>query len=462
MGHKLFPYQKEGVLQIEEWDGRALLADDPGLGKTLQALKFLQRNPWAMPALVVCPAIAKHIWEAQAMSQVGLIPHVCHGRTPPPRGLMSSGLYIINYDILPYWQRWFDRHVEFNTLIADECHSIQHATSKKTKAVMEIGRRCRCVLGLSGTPMLNEPSNIYNILSLINPLYFRSFFEFATEYCKVRRMYGKFKYSGARNIPKLHTVLKTHGHMIRRLKKDVLKQLPPRTREIVPLPMRDATEYKRASTDFFGWLKEKSKRRAVSASRAEGMVKVGYLKQLAARLKFCYAVEWVDNLLENSNEKIVIFAYHTKCIEALARHYHGRCVVVSGATPANRRKLAEETFQNDARYDVFIGQIGAAGVALTLTAATTTITLELVWRPADHDQADDRIYRIGQTQPTWAYYLVAHGTVEDKICKLLQDKQAIARGALDGGAVPDDFNIYDRLVEMLLKEKHGKQRMGAV
>jgi SWI/SNF-related matrix-associated actin-dependent regulator 1 of chromatin subfamily A len=182
------------------------------------------------------------------------------------------------------------------------------------------------------------------------------------------------------------------------------------------------------------------------------MAQTGELLRLAARLKLRSVVNWVTEFLQNSDEKIVLFANHHACIDALRRRVPGPCVTVDGRVSMKDRQAAIDRFQRDPSCRVFLGQIQACSTGITLTAASTVAFAELVWRPSDHIQGEDRVHRIGQESTCWAYYLVAHGTIEERLCSVLQQKQAVVSSTLDGIAHDGNLNIMEMLLQELDNE----------
>ena len=239
--------------------------------------------------------------------------------------------------------------------------------------------------------------------------------------------------------------------MIRRLKKDVLNDLPNKTRDVVPLDIEKPAEYRKANKDFINWLKEKSVSKALKAAKAEKMVQMGYLKRLAAQLKMKQAIAWVDNFLESSDNKLVIFATHKSVIKKIHERYKDISVVVDGSVSGKKRKWAVNLFQENKKIRLFIGNIKAAGTGLTLTAASDLAFLELDWVPGTHTQAEDRIHRIGQTEHSNIYYLIAKGTIEEKLCGVIQEKQKVISNVLDGKAKFNQLDVFDLLSKELLK-----------
>ena len=445
-----FDYQKEVVRDIEDFEGRSLVSCEMGLGKTLCALLTLKRQKIeSFPAVVVCPASVKYAWEHEAI-RVGIRPTVLEGTKPEKASRKSNAprLTILNYDILKHWLPTLIKQGT-KTVIFDESQYLANRGSQRTKAAMKLGRSCRHVIALSGTPLVNRPAELWPTLHMIRPDLYPSFWQFAQRFCKPRRTPWGWDFSGASNLDILHSTLNRQC-MIRRLKKDVLKDLPEKIRCVVPVEIADRKEYEKARDDFAGWLKTVQPDRVQSAMRAQQMTQIGYLLRLTAKLKLRSVVEWCNNFLEGSDEKLVVFGVHTKMIEALDRRLNGgKHVVVDGSVTGRLRKAACDQFQRDPKTRVLIGNIKAAGVGLTLTAASTVAFAELFWTPGAMTQAEDRCHRIGTTQTVWAYYLVAAGTIEERLCKAIQTKQEVIRATLDGGTMEDDLSILDQLLAEL-------------
>ena len=443
---KPLPFQKEDILQVERWSGRAILAHEMGLGKTLMALGYLRRNPEALPALVVCPAIIKYHWQQEAMKAVGLDSVVLEGRKPS--WFPSKPLTIINYDILPWWANRL-RKIGFKTLVLDECHRVKSPSAKRTKAVTKLGRQMPHVLALSGTPLMNKPMELWTVLNLLHPKQFKSRMKFAHKFCGAEWTPWGWKFDGASHTEKLHTILTEHC-MVRRRKMDVLKDLPPKLRQVIPLPLSNRAEYNHACDDFLGWLEEQSPDKANRASKAIQMARIGYLLRLAAKLKLRSAVDWINEWLEqNPGDKLVVFANHRKCLSALERKCRASSVLIDGSVSGRDRNKMVGAFQNSSDPRLFLGNMHAAGEGITLTAAHHVVFVELDWVPAVLRQAEDRCHRIGTTDTVWCTYLVAHDTVEESLCRIIQKKQRVMSEVLDGGPVAEDLNVFDELVSSL-------------
>ena len=384
---KLYKYQKEAIQKIDDFNGRVGLFFDMGLGKTIIALDWLVNNPKAFPAIVVCPASVKWHWEHEAWKFFKLRGLVCETRRAPnPNQFISKqNLYIINYDILPYWIDYI-RNLNPQTIIIDENQYISNPKTSRTKAVKAICNKVPHVIALSGTPLLNRPIELFPTLNILKPELFNSRWSYAHKFCAAKRNHWGWDFNGSSNLKELNELLTSNG-MIRKRKSEVLKDLPPKTVSVVSLPIRRPEEYERANSDFINWLHKKDPVKAQRAKRAEALVRIEYLKQLAAKLKLYYVVEWINNRLKGSDEKLILFANHRKMIEALQRRCKAKSVVLDGRTSGENRKLVVKQFQQDKNTRLFIGNTHAAGIGINLTAASTVAFTELEWQPGIHNQA---------------------------------------------------------------------------
>lgn len=445
---KLYDYQKRGVLRLEALKGRALLADEMGLGKTIQALYYHKRNKKGT-TIVICPASLKWNWAREASVHIGEQAEIVEGKKPPTmEGFNQNRLIIINYEILGAWVAYL-RKLKPSLIILDECHYIKNRKAKRTKAVRLLCKGVKEVIAMSGTPLTNRPAELFPILNLICPSKFRSFMPYAMRYCDAKKNPWGWDFKGAKNLKELHSKL-TDLMMIRRKKKDVLKDLPEKSRSVITVPISNRKEYDEAEDDLIAWLSKTSVGAAKRAASAERLVRMGYLKRLAAELKIDSVVEWIKNFLEETNEKLVVFGIHKKVIERLKDEFPNS-VVLSGTTKAKDRQTVVDTFQNDKSTRLFIGNLQAAGVGITLTAASTILFAELGWTPSEHSQGEDRIHRIGQRNAAMCYYMIAGNTIEEKLSEIIQNKQSVLSATLDGEGTADDLTIFDQLQKELTR-----------
>ncbi len=331
----------------------------------------------------------------------------------------------------------------------DEVHFIKNPKAKRTKACKKLAKACEQVIGLSGTPIVNKPVEFFNALNLIEPSIFNSWWGYVHKYCGAKRNRFGLDTSGSSNTEELNTLVSTI--MIRRLKKNVLTELPDKIRTVMPLELDNKSQYEYAQDDFINYLKEKKGGAAVKkAKNAETLVRLEALKQLVVKGKMKAIKRWIQDYLEG-NDKLVVFCVHLNVITWLKDQFQDIYVEVTGNVTGKDRDKAVEDFQNDPSKRLFLGN-KAAGVGLTLTAANATCTIELPWSPGDCDQQEDRVHRIGQeADSVSAFYLVGKNTIEEDIMQLLDKKRKVLDAVLDG-KVTEETSLLTELVKKYEEE----------
>lgn len=470
---ELYPFQIEGVRQLMKWDGRALLADDMGLGKTVQSLMWLKLNNTKIPAVIITPASLKYNWERECQKWLKTDRiSVLSGTTPTN---IYNDIIIINYDIVQYWLKHL-LSISYQTIILDECHYIKNAKAQRTKAVKALCKGTKHIIALSGTAIQNRPIELFNTLNILNPHVFPSRWNFAHKYCDAKHTGFGWDFSGASNMEELHSILKNHS-MIRRKKQDVLKELPDKTYNYIPIEISNRKDYDCAKDEFIAFVtqnisdelneteislqkelgyvnialnkEEIIQEKVSSISKAETLVKIGYLQRLATEGIISQVKEWIYNFLEN-NEKLVLFATHTRFITEIENEFKNISVKIDGSTPVARRQQIVDAFQNNKKIKIFIGNIKAAGVGLTLTSSSNVAFLEYPWSPGDLTQAEDRCHRIGQKNNVNIHYFIAKDTIVEEMISLLNEKQKVIDGILDGKSQNNE-NLINELLRQYVK-----------
>lgn len=448
-------YQLEGVAALSRFGGRALLGDDPGLGKSLQALWWTKENN-AWPAVVVCPASLKWNWDHEAKKHLGMHTEVLE-TTRPRKGMLSRScrLFIINYDILGPWIKFLHEQKP-KLVVLDESHYVSPTATQRTRWVNTLCDGIPHLLCLTGTPITNRPLDLWPSLNLLQPKKWPSITAYGHAFCGPKKEYGRWNFRGASNLDVLHRRL-VRNCLVRRLKEDVLTELPAKQRCVVPLGVTDLDEYVEAAHRFRKWLGRYYHGGKKGRHRAEALVRAGKLKLLAARLKLPAVLEWVDNFLEGTNEKLLVFAVHHKVLNALRERYPKLSVLVHGGITGRFRQVAFDDFNRKPKLRLFLGQIKAAGVGWNCNSASTTVFAELAWAPGTHTQAEDRCHGLNRGVEgvhSSAHYLIAKGTMEEKLCELLQRKMTIIERVVDGrkdGVT--DLNVFDLLMKSLEGEE---------
>jgi len=445
MQKSLFPFQNKGVAFIERKKGRALLADEMGLGKTVQAIAWIQLHKDLKPVIILTPASAKPNWKTEIKMWTGREDvQILTGTKNYP---ITEPIIILNYDILPDWAEAL-KELNPQILIADEGHYFKSNSAQRTKAVKRLAKGIPHVIITTGTPILNRPIEIYNAIKIIDPLLLPNYASFTRRYCNAKYNGFGMDVNGASNIPELHNIL-VRTIMIRRLKVDVLPELPGKLFSFIPIELNNAKEYKEAEMNYIQWiLKNKGPEAVLRAAGAEALSQTSALKQLAVKGKIDNAINWIEDFLE-SDQKLVLFAWHTEIVDKIHERFKDVAVKFNGSCSAKQKEEAKLAFQTDPKVKLFVGNIKAAGVAITLTAASNVAFIELPWTPGDLDQAIDRCHRIGQKDCVNVHYLLAENTIDERIAKILDKKREILEALLNGKPVSQDSLLLDLMKDYI-------------
>ncbi|HEY0972537.1 MAG TPA: DEAD/DEAH box helicase [Gemmatimonadales bacterium] len=474
LAHGLFPHQVEGVAFLLG-RRRAILADDMGLGKTRQSIVALTEAAPEGPWLVVCPASVKRNWEREILAaRPHDTVHVCGPLDPPEVGY--TGWVVINYDILSRVDALLE-DLPWTGIVFDEAHYLKNHTSKRSKITRElVAAAPDAVLhALTGTPLTNRPRDLFPLLQIVGHPMGRSFLSFARRYCDAEHNGFGWVTDGASNLEELRVQL--HGVMLRRTKDEVL-DLPPKLRTWVPVTVPEGTgkrETRRvletllagalgraaaAAEDGTTGDDGATKRRATTRRRAgrasaPGQDRVRLLAELTkarqqiARAKAATTIEFVEGVVAQG-EKVIVFSAFDEPVKRIAAHFGDQAVVLTGATPTARRQTLVDRFQEDESVRVFVANLVAGGVGLNLTAARQVVFNDLDWVPANHWQAEDRAYRIGQTGTVNVTYFSAAGTVDEFVSHALQVKSALIEAVVEGkGSVPVDGDLLSELESLV-------------
>lgn len=433
------PYQVDCLKFLNWRKGRGIIGDDTGIGKTVEALLFLREQIERLPAIIVVTSTTKFQWLREWIKWLGpeYPVDVLSGQTPWM--LQPERSVIINWDILSHWHECL-LELPFKTVIADECQKAGNTKSKRTKALMKLGKKFWNFLPMSGTPVRTRPGQFYPVLSLVEPTLFTSEWKFKMRYCNmVNNGYGWRELRGGRNLDELHEIVKRC--MIRRKKMDVLKDLPPKSRIIVPLEIDEKSnaEYQEAYEETIGNLSENQ-----MANRAM----VDKLKWSAFGAKREAALNWIRDFLE-SGKKLTIFAYHLSVLDALHDEFGSSCIRIDGNITGAKREAAKTKFIEDENIQLMIAQIETMGVGVDglQKVCDSCVFVEFGWTPTDHTQAEDRFWRSEQTSSVDCYYLIAQGTVDEELMGLLDQTTKAVDQIIDGKAA-DDADLLKGLLKI--------------
>jgi SWI/SNF-related matrix-associated actin-dependent regulator of chromatin subfamily A-like protein 1 len=415
----LYPHQADGVSFLIS-KGRAILADDMGLGKTRQAIVGMQIAVPTGTILVVCPASLKLNWHREIKmvdpdARVEVL-GVAHGVCSEPRWV------IVNYDLL---QKNTERlhAVRWAGVILDEAHFIKNNSQRTSHCLKLLGVSDNArepVIGpeqvyhLTGTPITNRPRDLFNLLRCVGHPSARSFLSFAKRYCDAYKNDYGWVTTGASNLDELNLVMKEV--MLRRTKDEVL-DLPPKIRSWVPIALESASALN-AQRSFSEWFASSDASRPNDKDFLARLTKV----RVALHKAKHEAVEERIRDVIATDRKVVVFTAFT---EGLIKHkavFGGECVTIFGSDNAEQRMQSVDWFQNDPEVRLAVCNLIAGGVGITLTAGTHVIFQDLDWVPANHLQAEDRAYRLGQEDRVTVEYMLADGTLDVFIAELLEAK----------------------------------------
>uniref|UniRef100_A0A6M3MF64 Putative helicase n=1 Tax=viral metagenome TaxID=1070528 RepID=A0A6M3MF64_9ZZZZ len=461
-GLDYLPFQRAGIAYALARPG-TLIADQMGLGKTIQALGLINAAPTVKRVLIVCPASLRINWQREAekwLVQKWQIHVVMSAKAPPA----DAEIIIINPDRLK--GKILDALMSrtWDLIVVDECQICKNPRAARTKkilgeparkgkeAVPGLVDRAARKLFLTGTPILNRPIEIQPVAGALDRRQFGSFFGFAKRYAGAYQSRWGWVFDGASNLAELQDKLRA-SIMIRRIKSEVLTELPPKRRQIIELDLSGFEHIVGAEQE--SWARHEQMIADAEArtalAHAEGddasyeaavrdlrsatsaaFTEMARVRHETAVAKVPQVIEHVDSLLEGDEEqKVLVFAHHHDVVDALAVHWGAKSVVLTGRNKPEERDAAVQRFQNDPACRVFIGSIQAAGVGLTLTAADLVVFAELDWVPANMSQAEDRCHRIGQRRQVLVQHLVFDGSLDAQMAKTLVAKQTIMDQALD-------------------------------
>lgn len=465
-----FPYQRNGIARGLELR-KFINGDDMGLGKTAQTIATLM-GAQAKCILIICPATLKENWKREWKMWTGKEAMILTDRIKNTwqqyYKVGMCNVFICNYESLKkYFVESINRplgedgqpvplrlnHIKFKSTIdlfdavaIDELHRTKDYKTQLSKFCMGIARGKEYIIGLTGTPVVNKPVDLIAQLQIIGRLEeFGGYKGFTNKFCQ--------GYNQCSNLKELNYLLNKHC-FFRRLKKEVLNDLPDKMRSIVTCEITNRAEYNKAEADFINFLKEnlqKTDGEIDTALRGEAMVKIGILKKLSAKGKIDAMIEQIKEVVE-AGEKIIVFATHKEIVSLLKAAIPGSVTVV-GDDAMDQRQRNVDAFQNNPKTQVIICNIQSGGVGITLTASSRVAFIELPWHPAHADQAEDRAWRIGQKNSVQCTYLLGQATIDEYIYDIIEKKRAIV--AQVTGA-ENEINTEKGMVDDLINMFKGK------
>lgn len=452
---ELYPFQKIAVEFLIKSNGRAMLALDMGLGKSLISLAYVSHEGFKK-TLVVCPASVKHSWASEILKWTDMKFRIINS-TSKPEEILDPNIQILvcNYDILKKHFQILNT-LNFNVCILDEAHFLKSKSTVRSRVVKLLSLRIPRIIEMSGTPFLNRPEELFVPLNILDPQKWNDWMWYVKRYCNARqRRFGRkviWDTSGASNIPELRE--KISSYFLRYMKKDVLAELPEKINISMPVELSEdfRIQYDAVLEDFPRYLagKGRTELEIAKAMSAEKLVKLNELRQITTRGKMEAIKELISNILQTSEDKIIVFSVYNEPLAELQKDFPNS-VSLTGKTNEVDRADAVTRFQTDPVTRVFFGGLKAAGVGVTLTEGSHVIFCDFSWVGADHAQGQDRAMRIGQKKSVNVYSLYAKDSIDEFMVSLLNVKEGLFNFLInnkDNALSEDSFlNTLYKMVE---------------
>ena len=433
-----YEYQKEGIAYALRHK-RCIFGDQPGLGKTLQAIGTVTIAK-AYPCLVICPAALKINWQREFKKFAGKQALILDDRNKDSWQryveLKCCDIFITNYESLKKFfvlgvkddarftlrSITFDPRINlFKSVVIDESHKCKSTKTQQSKFVEGICKGKEYILELTGTPVVNDNTDLIQQLKIMGRLEdFGGYKNYVERFCN-----GPKK---ASNLKELNWRLWS-SCFFRREKAKVLTQLPDKTRQYIEMDITTRDEYRKAEADLINYLrvyKDKTDKEIEKSMRGEVMVRMGILKAISARGKIKAAAEFIHDVIDGG-EKLIVFAFLKEVVEEMKKLFP-EAVTVTGEDNTRQKQYAVDKFQTDPECKLIILNYKSGGTGLTLTASSRVAFIEFPWTFSDCEQAEDRAHRNGQKNNVNCYYFLGKDTIDEYMYKVIQTKKDIANG----------------------------------
>jgi SWI/SNF-related matrix-associated actin-dependent regulator 1 of chromatin subfamily A len=414
-----YPYQKVGVQFVDRAGGRCLIADAPGLGKTMQAIAYAQLHN--LKTIVVCPLSVVLNWKKEVKKFTGKEVTIWDSKTRS--GKPSNQFHIVHYDAVG---KIVDklRQQEFDLLVCDEATYLKNRQTIRAKSILGSykerrkfpGIKTKYCIFLTGTPVMSRPIEAFSLLNFLDNQRFNNFYHFVDRY-------GGWKGEPPKNLKDLHE--RTKDLIIRRKKEDVLTELPRKQRNelYVDMTKDEQKKYNEMLKDMFGkW-------------KLDGRPSVQHMPKLQAFLiekKLPRVIELIDEFLDN-DRPILIFSCYIAPLKKLLEHYGDKAAILTGEMNKDKRQQSiDRLTSGQAKIGLFSLKAAGMGIDGLQHVMDTVVFLDMDWVPANHEQAEDRTHRIGQTSQVQVYYMICEETIDEYMRDILREKQEVASLIVDG------------------------------
>ena len=435
-------HQKESIQKLVE-NKKYILADDMGLGKTTSTI-IAALETKAKKILIICPATLKLNWKREIENYSDRPIYIAEGKNFST----EHDFVIINYDIIKNFHdpksktKTEIQKAKFDLVIVDEAHYIKNAQAQRTKLINDFVKDIDRLWLLTGTPMTSRPIDYYNLLSLVDSPVSKNWIAYVIRYCNgfqfkagSRKVWNVM---GASNLEELRD--RTQNTILRRLKENVL-DLPEKIITPIFLTLK-SKNYEEIMGEYYDWY---DKNPDESKSLTVQFSKLTKVRQIIADEKISQTIEIAENIIEQ-NKKVIIFCNFTDSLNKIVSHFGKSAVKIDGSMSKPERQNSVDQFQENEKIKVFVGNIKAAGVGITLTAGEAVIMNDLSFLPSDMAQAEDRAYRIGQKNNVLVYYPIYQNTIENIIYDIVNNKKKVISTVMG-----DNQNTADAAEEIMKK-----------
>jgi len=470
-GKKPRPYQIDAIKFAEAANFNLIIADEQGLGKTIEAAGLLRLHPAKLlPAVIVCPTTIKPQWMWE-------IDRICVAGNPENKRtfltqVIQSGkekampgfqVYIITFDMLKK-DDVFEYVSDIKTIIIDECQRIKNHLSDRAKAVQKIAKKCEYRIPMSGTPIKNHAGEYFTVLNIVDPIRFPHYQRYLDNYCDYYNNGWSNKIGGLKDPERFHE--DTKDIIIRRTKDQVLKDLPSLDRKFyhVDLDPKLNKAYAKALEE----LDELFYSDMSAFERGTATIAImGKLRHITGISKIDECVDWISEFLLSSNRKLTIFTHHQDVMDILKDKLNALCtdggfepvLALHSGLNGNQRAELVAKFK-DGNNRIMIASTLAAGEGLKLQFCSDAILLERQWNPANEEQVEARFHRFGQENNVSVTYFIAIGTIDEYFTELVETKRSIVSSTLDNKQLQwDQQSLMASLTEMLVTKGRERWRL---
>ena len=456
-GCKPRKYQIDAIKFAEESNVKCIIADEQGLGKTIESLCLFKIHPEKLlPAIVVCPATVKLQWMHEIHRICGsgkefLVQVIQSGKE---RAMPGFKIYIVTYDMLKKSEMFTEYLPEgyIKTIIIDECQRIKNHLSDRAKAVQRISKSIEHILPMSGTPIKNNAGEYFTVLNLVKPTLFPHYQKYIDNYCDAYSNGWSLKVGGLKNAEQFHQ--DTKDIIIRRTKAEVLPDLPSLDRKFHHVELN-----RNLNKEYDAALKELEDSMDDGFGPGSPAIAImSRMRHITGKSKVIECIDFVTEFLISTDRKLVVFVHHADVMGMLEFKLNEWCkeggfekvCVLSSNLNGNDRSKMVERFKSDGSR-IMIASTLAAGEALNLQFCSDAVILERQWNPANEEQAEARFHRFGQLNSVTISYMIASGTIDDFFTELVESKRAIVAATLDNKEIAWDQNsLMKELAEALV------------